>query len=91
MTVTIDLRPEIASVLQERARARALTLDDYLAELVEAAAGAARQQAAVELLTTWENEDATADAAELDVRQAEWEAFKSALNEGHSSDRALFP
>jgi hypothetical protein len=90
MTVTIDLRPEVASALQEQARASALTLDDYLARLVEAAAGPVRKPAAVDLLTSWANEDATTDAAEIEARQASFEAMKNAMNEGHSSDRALF-
>jgi hypothetical protein len=90
MTVTIDLKPELEARLQEQARARALTLDDYVAKLVEEAAGAAKNRAAMELLASWETEDATEDTAELEARRADWEALKAAMNEGRSSDRALF-
>jgi hypothetical protein len=91
MTVTIDLEPELAARLQEQARARALTLTDYLAKLVEDAADVVRSQAAAALLAGWENEDATDDPAELETRRDEWEALKIAMNERHSSDRILFP
>ncbi len=68
-----------------------MALNEYLARLIEEALPAEPNVRAVSLLKTWEAEDATSDAAELEARKADWEATKSALNESHGSDRRLFP
>jgi hypothetical protein len=91
MTITIDLKPELTARLAEQAKASGLALADYLAKLVEQAAGATRNQAAAELLKSWESEDLTEEPAELEARRAEWEETKAAMNESHPSSRILFP
>ncbi len=50
-----------------------------------------RKGRAVSLLEAWAAEDATDDPAELEARRADWEATRASLNDGHSSDRRLFP
>ena len=49
-------------------------------------------KAALEVLRAWRAQNATTDPAVLEQRREEWEEFKAALNESHtSSDRVLFP
>jgi hypothetical protein len=51
-----------------------------------------RNKAALEVLRAWRAQNATTDPGELEQRREEWEEFKAALNESHtSSDRLLFP
>jgi len=51
-----------------------------------------RNRAALEVLRAWRAQNATTDPAVLEQRRKEWEEFKAALNESHtSSDRILFP
>ena len=47
--------------------------------------------AALALLDAWEKEDATDDREELEKRLSEWTSLEAAMNEGHSSQRILFP
>lgn len=91
MTLSIDLPPAILSRVEARAHERGMALGEYLTRLIEEALPAEPNVRAVSLLKAWEAEDATGDPAELEARRADWEATKSALNEGHGSDRRLFP
>ncbi len=91
MTVNLDLRPEISAQLREAAKARGLTVEEYLSRLIKEAVPMHRSEAALCLLDAWEEEDATEDGAEIEKRRNEWTSFKAAMNKGHSSDRILFP
>ena len=91
MTVTLELKPALDARLRELARASGLTVEKYLARLIERSVPALSGHAAIALLDEWGKEDATADRDELAKRRKEWTAFKAAMNEGHSSDRLLFP
>lgn len=91
MTVAIDLPPALLVRVEAHAQERGITLAEYLATLIEAALPAEPNVRAVSLLKAWEAEDATDDPAELEARRDDWEATKASLNEGHSSDRRLFP
>jgi hypothetical protein len=64
---------------------------DLLQRLEERARALEPNDRAVSLLRAWEEEDATADPAEIEARRADWEETKRAMNEAHSSDRFFFP
>ncbi len=91
MTVTLELKPDLDRRLRQLARASGLAIEAYLVNLIETAAPNRRNKAAVELLGEWAEEDATSDPEELEAREGEWESLKAGLNEGHTSDRVLFP
>ncbi len=91
MTVELKLRPELDVQLRGLAEANGLTIEEYLATLIEDSLPKGRPDTALALLEAWKEEDATDDPEELERREIEWTAFKDALNEGHSSDRILFP
>jgi len=46
-----------------------------------------RNQAAIDLLRQWREEDKTDDPEEIARRQAEWEEFRTAMSENHTSSR----
>lgn len=91
MTVTLEIQPALDARLRELAKASGLTVEEYLASLIERSVGAARNDAAVSLLEAWGKEDATTDRAEIARRRADWTAFKAAVDRTRSSDRHLFP
>ena len=61
MTVVLEFEPALDARLRELARASGLTVEKYLASLIERSLPAVRSSAAVALLEGWEKEDATAD------------------------------
>jgi hypothetical protein len=91
MTLAIELPPVLLGRVEARAQERGMSLAEYVAKLIEEALPAEPNARGVSLLKAWEAEDATEDPAELEARRADWEATKAELNEGHSSDRKLFP
>ncbi len=91
MTFNLNLRPDLGAQLQKSARAHGQTVEQYLSRLIEEAVPVSRDEAALALLDAWEQEDSTGDREELEKRRREWASFKAALNEGHSSERILFP
>ena len=50
-----------------------------------------KNQAAIEMLDRWDEEDKTDDPEEIARRVAEWEEFKKGMNEHHSSNRIIYP
>ena len=50
-----------------------------------------KNQAAIEMLNQWDEEDKTDDPEEIARRQAELDEFKAAMNESHSSSRIIYP
>ncbi len=50
-----------------------------------------KNQAAIEMLREWREEDATDDPEEIAKSMAEWEEFKKGMNENHSSGRIIYP
>ncbi len=91
MTFNLNLRPELNAQLRESAKARGLTVEQYLSKLIEESVPVRRSEAALALLDAWEREDATDDREELEKRRDEWTTIEAAMNEGHSSQRILFP
>jgi hypothetical protein len=92
MTITLELKSGLDAHLEDLARISGLPLEAYVAKLIEEVAMPKTcNQTAVELLEAWSVEDTTDDSEELASRHREWEMHKKAMNEGHSSDRVLFP
>ena len=102
MTVILNLKPELEKKVAQQAAAEGTAVSYYLEKLIEETvtpepaiidtqAQILKNQAALAMLRQWNEEDATDDPAELEKRQVEWEEFKAAMNESHSSDRVLFP
>ena len=50
-----------------------------------------KNQAAIEVLRQWREEDKTDDPKEIAQRQAELEELMAAMNESHTSNRVIFP
>lgn len=90
MTITVEVKPELSVHLQKLAQANGVSVETYLARVIEDVVPRITKRSAVELLDSWEEEDATRDPAKLEQRRADWEAFKRAVNEARSSDRLLY-
>ena len=50
-----------------------------------------KNQAAIEVLRQWREEDKTDDTEEIAQRQAELDEFMAAMNESHTSNRVIYP
>ena len=50
-----------------------------------------KNQAAIEMLHRWNEEDKTDDPEELARREADWQEFKKGMNENSLSGRIIYP
>ena len=50
-----------------------------------------KNQAAIEVLRQWDEEDATGDPEELARREADWREFKKGMNENSLSGQIIYP
>jgi hypothetical protein len=50
-----------------------------------------KNQAAIDMLHKWDEEDETDDPEELARREAEWQEFKRGMNENSLSGRIIYP
>lgn len=91
MTVTLDLGPELENDLKAMARAKGVSVEEFVRSLVAEAVHRRSGEAAVALLRQWESEDATDDPEELARRASDWKAFREAMNRSRTSDRTLYP
>ncbi len=101
MTVTLNLKPEVEAEIAQQAAAKGTGISHYLEQMIENSVTprqvvpeqeSAKNYTAREVLRAWRAQNATTDPAELEQRRRDWEEFKGALNESHtSSDRVLFP
>lgn len=102
MTVTLNLKPEVEAEIAQQAAAEGVTLqqriDSMIAEAVKRqppplspAEQRKKNQAAIDLLNQWDEEDKTDDPEEIARRQAEWEEFKLGMNAAHTSNRVIYP
>ncbi len=102
MTVTLDLRPEAEAEVTRRAKAAGADLQEQINRIIAEAvkrqpptlsddALMERNRKAQAVLRQWREEDKTDDSEEIARRQTEWEEFKKAMNEHHSSDRIIYP
>jgi hypothetical protein len=91
--LTIDIPPDLEERLRHTAARDGVDAAEYVRRLLLEKLGsdAAPDEATLKLLSTWDAEDATDDPSEIGSRQEEWERFKQALNESHSSNRRVYP
>ena len=95
MTLTISISQESEERLRKKAAELGQPLDVYAATVLEEAAKSSSapvdDQGTIDLLKSWNTEDATSDPAELSARQREWEEFAASINAHHPSDRKIYP
>jgi hypothetical protein len=83
MTLTIDLKPETEARLKQEAVRRGQEPADVVRHLIEVhipLAPDAENQALIDLLREWREEDTALTPEELAEEQTEWEHFKSNVN-----------
>jgi hypothetical protein len=102
MTMVITIPPDLEARLRGEAARRGEDAAEYARRLIErglappAANGGRDNRASLAVLDQWERQTATTDPAELARRNAEFEAFKEAMNrnrlEAEGPDaRKVFP
>ena len=94
MTLMIDLAPEVEDRLQHEATRHGLDPAEYARHLIEEGLPAplsVKQRAAISLLQSWLDEDATDDPEAVRVAEEELKAFKQAMNENRTGERPLYP
>jgi hypothetical protein len=93
MTLVIDLAPSIEERLREEAARCGVNASEYARHLIEKGLPVPlndKQKAAVTLLQTWIDEDATDDPKEIERAEGELRAFKKAMNENRFGERPLY-
>lgn len=79
--MTITLPMEIESRLRGEAERQGIDAAEYAARLIDnALPKRVRDQATLDLLARWDEEDATDDPAEIARRRQEVQEFKEAMN-----------
>lgn len=95
MTLTISLSQESEERLRKKAAELGQPLDVYAARVLEEAAktpcSPAGDQGTIDLLQSWNAQDATTDPIELSARQREWDEFAASMNAHHPSNRKIYP
>ena len=102
MTVTSQQRPKAEAEASRPTATVGPTLQDRIDTIIAEAVKNAppslsveeqrkKNQAAIEMLDQWDEEDKTDDPEEIARRVAEWEEFKKGMNENHSSGRIIYP
>ncbi len=98
MTLTIDgISPELESRLRSQAEEAGLNEAEYARRLLEdalrfsATTAPLVDQATLDLLSRWDDEDQTANPAEVARRQHDWEQFKASINAHSLSNRPVYP
>lgn len=100
MTTTLNLKPK-AEPIQD-VPAEDMPLQEYIDTLIAEAVKRRppplspeeqrkKNQAAIEMLREWREEDKTDDLEEIARRQAELDEFMAAMNESHTSNRVIYP
>lgn len=95
MTLTISISQESEERLRKKAEAFGQSPDVYAATVLDEAAksssAAQADHGTIDLLRSWNSENATSDPAELSARQREWQEFAASINAHHLSDRKIYP
>jgi hypothetical protein len=79
--MTLKLAEDLESRLKERAARLGLEPDAYASKLIEQGLAAPHpNQATLDLLAKWDEEEATDDPEEIARRNREFEEFKESLN-----------
>lgn len=91
----VPLSPETLERLRMEASRRGVDPEDFARQIIEeqleSPALTPDAQRMIELMDQWDREDQTNDPAELARRQSEFDEFKRAINESHSSSRKIYP
>ena len=101
MTVTLNPKPIVEAEIPQKATTEDPALQEYVRTVIAEAVKRQslplspeeqrrKDQAAIDLLNQWDEEDKTGDPEEMARRQAEWEEFKVGMNAAHTSDRILY-
>ena len=91
----VPLSPESLERLRQEAARRGVSPEDFARQLIEGQLNPtpvrpdARRM--IDLMNQWDREDRTDDPEELERRQKDFDEFKRAINESHSSDRKIYP
>jgi hypothetical protein len=100
MTTTLRLKPKAEPIPDALAGTVTLQeqIDTMIAEAIKRRAPSLsakeqrkKNQAAIEMLDRWDEEDKTDDPEELARREAEWQEFKNGINENSLSGRIIYP
>ena len=102
MTITSKSRPKAEPEATRPAATAGPTLQERIDAIIAEAVKNAppplsveeqrkKNQAAIEVLRQWREEDKTDDPKEIAQRQAELEELMAAMNESHTSNRVIFP
>lgn len=100
MTTILNLMPKAVTIQDASAEGAASQerIDAVIAEAVRnappplsVAAQREKNQAAIEVLRQWREEDKTDDPEEIAQRHVELEEFMAAMNESHTSNRVIYP
>ena len=90
----IDLDPEEEDRLQDEATRHGLDPAEYSRRLIQNGLSTPlsdKQRAAISLLQSWIDEDATNDPEAIRAAEEELKAFKQAMNENRAAERPLYP
>ena len=94
MTLKIQLSPEIESRLKDAASRDGIDEATYALKILEkdlASTPVIRDQATLERLKRWDDEDETDDPDEIAHRQQEWKEFCDAMNEHSTRGYLIYP
>lgn len=92
MTLTIDLTPEEEARLQVLAQREGIDLARYARQRLGLAMPSAENQAVIDLLHRWRDEDAHMTQQEAEAAENEWNELRSNMNERRvlSGEEPLF-
>lgn len=94
MDLTIHIPASLEKRLKSIAAQSGLNESDYAARLIVnhlPPDETAPDQATLDLLSKWDQEDETNDPQEMKRREAEWEEFRRSMNENSLSGRPIYP
>jgi hypothetical protein len=94
MDLTIHIPQSLEERLKSVAAQSGLNASDYAARLIVRhlpSDEVAPNQATLNLLSNWDQEDQTDDPQEIKRREEEWEEFRLSMNENSLSGRPIYP
>ncbi len=102
MAITLDLKSEIKAEAPRETATGGAALQEHINKMIAEAVKRQppplsreeqrkKNQAVIDLLHEWDEEDKTDDPEEIARRQAEWEEFKAGMNAAHTSNRIIYP
>jgi hypothetical protein len=92
MTITLDIPSDLEARLRREAGELGIGVPEYAAQVLSRSVALPPGDNSLRnLFDRWSREDATKDPAEIARRNEEFEEFKKAMNESHTSDRKVYP